>query len=149
MPKPNAAFYARALRALTRRDHTRAELTAKLLGHGPTEAVEAVLDTLSQQGYLDDRRYAFHYVAARGNKSGARRLGYELRQRGIAEAFIQEALHGAELDEAEHLIALWQRRFGVLPQDLRNRATQYRYLAGRGFSPALINTLLSGKLVGA
>ena len=45
--------------------------------------------------------------------------------------------------ELERAIQLWRRRFGMPAQDLRERARQMRFLAGRGFSGEVIRQVLA------
>ena len=65
----------RALQLLTRRDHSRAELKAKLASEaGSAEELDGVLDTLQEQQLLCDQRYASQRVVSRGRRYGDARL---------------------------------------------------------------------------
>jgi regulatory protein len=66
----------------------------------------------------------------------------ELAQHGLKlGAQPLQQLRDSELQRAA---SLWQRRFGTLPSDERERARQARFLAGRGFSGEAIRRVLSG-----
>ena len=58
-PDTPTQLKVRALRFLTRREHSHAELAGKLAPHAESpQALEAVLDDLAQRKQLSDERYA-------------------------------------------------------------------------------------------
>lgn len=132
--KPKLSLRARALQYLARREHSRAELSAKLLPHvREGDDVEALLDDLTKRNWLSDERVAEQVVQHRRSRFGTQRITHELRQKGIAEELISAAL--PELKEGELAAAreVWQRKFGSLPQDNKEKAKQMRFLQSRGF----------------
>lgn len=134
----------RALKLLTRRDHSRAELRAKLAGEAESEEqLEAVLDTLQAQQLLSDNRFARQRVVARAGRYGNARLRQELRQTGVSDDDIAEALPEAG-DEAERCQSVWAKKFGELPQTAEERAKQMRFLQYRGFSGEAIRRVMRG-----
>ena len=136
----------KALRLLARREHSRAELAAKLGAAGASpEDIAALLDELEAKNWLSDRRYAESYVADKRGRYGRIKLGHELRRHGVAETLIEEVLGGMDEGEAARLKAVWERKFGALPGDARERARQQRFLLGRGFSSAAVGKLLGGE----
>jgi len=132
--KPEPSLRARALQYLARREYSRAELRGKLLPHVQEgEDLEALLDDLTSRGWLSDARAATQLLHAKRSRFGMQRIAQELRQKGIAEELIGEALpslKGSELDAAR---SVWQKKFGALPQDAREKARQVRFLQSRGF----------------
>ena len=134
--RTSAAPKVLAVRWLARREHSRAELTQRLLRRGiPADEVERALDDLAAAGYLSDARYAHAVVARRVGRFGKRAIVHALKERGIGAADSQAALAPlAETDELADAQALWQRRFGVAPADDREKARQIRYLQARGYS---------------
>ncbi len=72
---------------LSRRELSRAELTAKLIDRGFTrEAVDAAVERLAGQPFVDDRRAAFAHVrtASRLKGRGQLRIQRELEARGFS-----------------------------------------------------------------
>ncbi|NJD26522.1 MAG: recombination regulator RecX [Betaproteobacteria bacterium] len=134
----------RALQLLTRRDHSRAELKAKLADQGGSgEEIDAVLDALQNERLLSDHRYASQRISARAARVGDLRLRQELRRSGVAEADIEASLPEAG-DEAARCRAVWEKKFGRLPADAAERARQMRFLQYRGFSAEAIRWTLRG-----
>lgn len=134
---------ARALRHLARREHSRAELEKKLAPYGEADAISTVLDRMQELGLLSDRRFAESYVRNRAERLGRRRLEYELARRGIDAGGIEAALT-AELtgDELTRARLLWQKKFGLSPEDGKEWARQARFLTSRGFSADVIRNVL-------
>ena len=134
----------KALQLLTRRDHSRAELKSKLAALAESEEqLEAVLERLQAERLLSDHRYASQRVAARGSRYGNARLKQELRQHGVSDDDIAEALPEAG-DETERCRAIWAKKFGQLAQSAEERAKQMRFLQYRGFSGDAIRRVMRG-----
>ncbi len=147
--KPEPSLRARALQYLARREYSRAELRGKLLPHagtdsdpGQPEDLDALLDDLTARGWLSDARAATQLLHARRSRFGAQRIAQELRQKGIAEELIGEALPGLKESELDAARGVWQKKFGALPQDAREKARQVRFLQSRGFSLDVIFKIL-------
>lgn len=139
-----AALRVAALRLLTRRDHSRAELAAKLAPQAESaEQLAAVLDTLQAERLLSDTRYASQRVVARAGRYGNARLKQELRQQGIGDDDIAAALPEGG-DEASRCQAVWAKKFDQLPQTAEQRAKQMRFLQYRGFSGEAIRRVMRG-----
>ena len=133
----------RALQYLARREYSRAELRSKLLPHvqadedferSPPPSLDTLLDDLAARGWLSDARAATQLVHARRGRFGTQRIAHELRQKGIAEELIGGALPALKESELETARDVWQKKFGALPQDAKEKARQMRFLQSRGFS---------------
>ncbi|MBC9251869.1 recombination regulator RecX [Pseudomonas alcaligenes] len=138
-----------AMDLLARREHGRTELSRKLRQRGASdELIDSALDRLAEEGLLSEGRYLESFIASRGRSGyGPLRIREELGQRGLPRAAIEQALGEAAIDWSEQLRELWQRKFaGQLPQDMKEKAKQARFLAYRGFSQEQIGRLLRGAL---
>lgn len=134
---------AQAIRLLARREYARAELESRLLGTGADVAeVRLTLDDLGAQGLLSDQRFARAIVGQKAGRFSRRSIAGGLKAKGVAPGDIDDALREANLDDDAALIALWQRRFGKVPANDREKARQIRYLQARGFSISAILKLL-------
>ena len=137
---------AYAVRALTRRDHSVAEMERKLRDKGFSVGVIAgLIARLGKSGYLDDRRFAERWAesAVRSGRGYGPRLRMELARRGISREIIADVLAGikASYGEEETLAALVSRRFaGFDPGSATDQEKRrvFSYLQRRGFSAAAI-----------
>ncbi len=144
MPDSGRALRVAALRLLTRRDHSRAELKAKLAATAESEEqLDTVLDILQAERLLSDHRYATQRVVARAGRYGDARLKQELRQQGVSDEDISAALPEGG-DETVRCRAVWARKFSQLPQSMEERAKQMRFLQYRGFSSEAIRRVMRG-----
>jgi len=123
------------MRYLARREYSRVELRAKLRPHVQEgDDLEAVLDDLAQRNWLSDERAAEQLVNQRRSRFGTRRIAHELRRKGIDENLIDAALPQLKESEFEAARVVWQKKFGALPQDAKEKSRQVRFLQSRGFS---------------
>ena len=140
---PSPSLKARALRALARREHSRAELRARLETHAETpEELDGLLDELEKRGWLSEQRFVEQLTTVRRRKFGADRIIRELREKGVSGEALEAsraALQAGEIDAAR---AVWKKKFGHLPGTLEEKARQQRFLAGRGFSAEAVRTVL-------
>lgn len=172
MARSPLSLKARAIGLLAQREHSRLELRRKLLSierrsraamdaagtpedadeteeaaHGAAEAgeaaVDALLDTLAAEGYLDETRFVESRLHVRSGRFGAQRIEQELARHGLKlDAEQQATLRATEMERAREV---WLRRFGPEPdRDLAEQARQGRFLLSRGFSPELVRRLLRG-----
>lgn len=126
-----------AYRHLGRRDRTVAEIRTHLAKKGVEEAeVDAVVEELTAQGYLDDARYAQRFAEDRRllDGWGADRIERKLRDHGVAREHVSAALagfdHGTELDSA---IEILRRRHREPPADDRERERALGFLVRKGY----------------
>jgi len=138
----NAALREKALRLLARRDHSRAELARKLREDGEADEIAALLARFEECGLLSDSRFASQFVSSRAARFGTRRLQYDLKQRGVADADVADALANVGDDETARARAVWARRFDARPADAKSWAKQARFLQSRGFSADSIHKVL-------
>jgi regulatory protein len=129
---------------LARREYSRLELEKKLAEHAQTpEALSEALDALEQRGLLSAERVVEQVLHGRRHKYGAQRIRHELKEKGIAEHLIDTAMIDLKGSELEAARAVWRRKFGVIPETLKERSKQARFLAGRGFSAEIVRQVLA------
>lgn len=127
---------AAAVRLLAPREHSTEELRRKLLSKGyPAEAIESVIQKLAGKRLVSDERFTSSFVHHRAKRGqGPVRIRAELRQQGIHDSQVEEALRSAEFDWVQQARDVRRRRFGAtLPRSLGERAKQARFLQYRGF----------------
>jgi regulatory protein len=134
---------AQAVRLLARREYARADLEQRLLAKGASrDEVTAALDELVAQGLLSNERYARALVAQKSGSYSRRSIRGELKRKGLSGEAIDVALVDSPVDDDAALLALWQRRFGTLPSNDKEKARQIRFLESRGFGLSAILKLL-------
>lgn len=124
------------LRLLEFRSHSEEELRQKLRRlHAPEEYIEEALDFCRNYGFVNDERYALAKAKdlMRLKKYGLRRIRAELRSKGIADEYIEEAVAQLDNDEAlSELSRLVERKLaGDYSVKSLNRCL--RYFLYRGY----------------
>ena len=126
-----------AYRFLSKRDRTVAEVRARLAkGEVEESVIDAVVEELVEQQYLDDARFAQRFAEDRRllDGWGADRIERKLRDHGVAREDIAGAIagfdHGSELDAA---IEVLRRRHREPPADDRERERALGFLVRKGY----------------
>ena len=133
----------RALRLLSQREHSRAELERKLARHEEEPgSLARALDELAAKDFISEARVVQSVLHQRAPRLGAARVRQELQAKGIAPEAVVEAVSGLQATEVERARALWQRRFDAPPSDAKERARQARFLLARGFAGATVAKVL-------
>jgi regulatory protein len=164
--KQSPSLKARALRLLSMREYSRKGLAAKLqesearmLKLNPLEddsevsvsgpplelQIENVLDDFEARGWLSDQRFAEALVRRRSERFGARKIQDELAQAGVDSAKTADLLKGLKETEYQRAHELWNRKFGALATEQKERARQYRFLASKGFSSDVVSKVVAGR----
>jgi regulatory protein len=140
---PESLARAIALRQLTAGPRTRNQLAEAMASKGiPEEAVHAVLDRFGDVGLIDDQAFARSWVESRhaGRGLGRQVLRRELRNKGVDEQFIAEAVEAVsdedELTAARALVRRKLRSMSALDHQTRTRRLLGQ-LARRGYGSAV------------
>ena len=139
----------RALRLLSTREQSRAELERKLAQHEEQPGqLAAVLDELEAKDFISPTRVIESVINRRQAKLGASRIKGELQRKGLDVGMVTEAMDGLRATELERAREVWRKKFdsktdaGTTPTD---RAKQMRFLAARGFGADAIRRVVSGR----
>ncbi|MDM0115241.1 recombination regulator RecX [Variovorax sp. J22R133] len=135
----------RALRLLSQREHSRAELERKLAKYEEEPGTLAqALDELAAKDFISEARVVQSVVHQRASRMGAMRVRQELQQKGIAPEAIASAVANLQASELDRAREVWRRRFGEPPADARERSRQTRFLLARGFAGATVSKVIQG-----
>jgi regulatory protein len=141
--RPALTFRQKALRALARREYSRAELARTLGGGGASTAeIDALLDEFEASGWLSDERFAGGAARHRQGRYSQRYILEDLKAKGVAGATAKEAVSALEQDDYATALALWRQRFGRSPADQKEKARQVRFLQSRGFALQIVFRVL-------
>src|ERR1700676_4924729 len=133
-----------AVRSLGGRAHSTGELREKLRRRAErAEDVDTVLTKLKELGYLDDRRFAESYAAARLENQGLGKIRVlrDLRQRRVAPQLAAQVTEKTyqETNEADLIDEFLKRKYrgkklGEFLAVEKNLAAAYRRLRYAGFA---------------
>ncbi|WP_299509926.1 recombination regulator RecX [uncultured Limnohabitans sp.] len=135
----------RALRLLSQREHSRAELERKLVAHEdvPGELAKA-LDELQVRDFINDSRAVDSLVNRRASKLGAARVKQELASKGLSGQAVAEAMASLKETEFSRAQEVWRKKFGTPAQDPQAKVKQMRFLITRGFNAEVVRRVLQG-----
>ncbi len=148
-PLTQPSLKGRALRLLSGREYSRAELERKLAPHeaAPGELAKA-LDELQAKNFISDSRVIESVINRRAAKLGASRIRQELQGKGLDREAVIEAVAGLKSTELARAREVWQRKFGAQSAYVQTgpaeRAKQMRFLAARGFGGEVIRKVIAG-----
>jgi regulatory protein len=145
VPQGRLSLKGRALRLLSAREHSRAELERKLAPHEEESGqLPRVLDELQAKGFIDERRVMESVLHRRASRLGAARIRQELQGKGLDAQLVAQALEQLQSTELQRAREVWHKKFAGLPRDARERGRQARFLVARGFGAEVIRRVLSG-----
>jgi regulatory protein len=134
----------RALRLLSQREHSRAELERKLAAHEDEPGTLALaLDELQAKGFISETRVLDSVIHRRAAKLGENRIRQELQDKGLDPQLVSQALSELRASEYGRAREVWRKKFGELPDSQAAQARQARFLMSRGFSAEVVRRVLS------
>jgi len=134
----------RALEYLSKREYSTIELGQKLKTYADeTDDIPALLADFKARGWLSDARFTKQLVRARQVKFGSAKVAYELKEKGVAEDLIAEALSDIKENELEHATEVWRKKFKQPATNRNEWAKQARFLQSRGFDFNIIKKVLN------
>jgi len=142
--------YDRTLNFLGYRPRSVWEVKRYLSDKGfPSQVIERVVDRLTEASLLDDLGFARYWVENRETfrPRGALLLRQELREKGVAEAVIDDVLTGMDEDASAHSAAVqWATRHTHL-DDEAFQEKMFGFLRRRGFGYEVIRETVSRLLL--
>jgi len=144
-PAFQPSLKGRALRLLSQREHSRAELERKLAPHEtvPGELAKA-LDELQTRDFLNDGRAIESVVHRRAGKWGTAKVQQELIAKGLIGEAVAHALANLKDTELSRAREVWRKKFGSPPPDPQTRAKHMRFLLTRGFNAEVVRQVVRG-----
>jgi regulatory protein len=125
-------------RSCVKREHCRQEIYRKALkvSEGDPETAQKMVDSLVEDRFVDDARYAAAFAREKASLSGWGRvkISYTLRGKGVSREDIDAALQ--EVDEGaagERLEKLLRGKWAVLQEDPYGKFKLIKYALTRGY----------------
>lgn len=135
----------RALRLLSGREYSRAELERKLQRYEEEPGTLALaLDDLQAKGFISEARVIESVIHRRAAKLGTARIKMELQGKGLDPEAVAQALVGLKVTEHARAREVWRKKFGAAAEDAQGAAKQMRFLASRGFGGDVIRRVVAG-----
>ena len=139
----------RCLHLLERKDYTEWQLRQKLReGYYPDEVADLTMEDLKGYGYLDDSRYAERYMEYKLKSKSLRAVITDLKQKGISRDIIDSAMEHFDYEKTREdqrntiVKLLTKRHYYDNAGDPKEKARQYRFLAGKGYDAGDIKSAL-------
>ena len=134
-------------RLCSRREYCVADIRSKLMTalEGDQQKVEAALQKLIEEKYVDDFRYATAYVRDKSALAGwgEVKIKYMLSAKGVSRDIISKALEEVDPEKASNRLAkLIENKLKSLKDDPQCRLKLLRYAMGRGYSYEEVNKLI-------
>jgi regulatory protein len=148
MPKQQApSLMGRALRYLSRREHSRQELRKKLLPYAESDVeLDELMTKLEAQSWLSDERFAESLVRRKSERYGSLKIVEELKQQGIESDSLIEIKERLKVSDAMRAWELWQRKFdSMVTKDPKEKSKQMRYLVSKGFPLSVVTKIVAGR----
>jgi regulatory protein len=134
----------RALEYLGKREYSSAELGQKLKAYADeNDDIPALLEDFKAKGWLSDTRFTEQIVNARQSKFGSAKIAHELREKGVADHLIAEAIEQVKDNELVNATEVWRKKFKTGPNSREEWAKQARFLQSRGFGFDMIKKVLN------
>lgn len=134
----------RALEYLGKREYSTSELGQKLKTYADeSDDIPALLADFKARGWLSDARFTAQLINARKVKFGSAKVAHELKEKGIADDLIADAVSEIKENELEHATEVWRKKFKAVASDRHEWAKQARFLQSRGFGFDTIKKVLS------
>ena len=136
----------KAVSQLASRSRTEKEIVDSLRRNAyPEQTIARVMARLQESGYINDLDFAAQWAAARASKGlGSRRIRMELRQKGVDQAEIDQALSSVDDDELRNG-AFKAAQKAARGKDLSSPADRQKILAAlarRGYDFSLAKQAL-------
>lgn len=136
----------RALEYLGKREYSYHELGQKLKTYAEeTDDIPALLEDFKTRGWLSDKRFTDQLVHARQVKFGSGKVANELRQKGVADDLISDAIISLKENELSNATEVWRKKFKTPASNRDEWAKQARFLQSRGFGFDIIKKVLNSK----
>ncbi len=135
-----------AIRLQYQREHSEQELQRKLQQRGfAADEIDATIIELQAKNLQSDQRFAEAYTRARSRRGyGAVRIQQELKQRGVSDDNISDAIQACEVNWFDLLESVRSKKFGSdMPTDYKDKAKQMNFLIYRGFAKEQVQEVFS------
>ena len=146
--KPQVSLRQRGLDYLAKREYSVAELAQKLTSVArqyelDTEEIPKIIEDFKKRNWVSDTRFTEQILHARKSKFGSARIAHELREKGVSDELISEAVQDVKENELANAKAVWRKKYHAPPTSREEWAKQARFLQSRGFGFEIIKKVIN------
>ena len=146
--KPQVSLRQRALDYLAKREYSVAELAQKLNTVARQYELDAdeipeILADFKKRNWVSDTRFTEQILHARKSKFGSARIAHVLREKGVSDELISEAVQDVKENELANAKAVWRKKYDAPPSSREEWAKQARFLQSRGFGFEIIKKVIN------
>jgi regulatory protein len=146
--KPQVSLRQRALDYLAKREYSVAELAQKLNTVARqyelnADEIPEILVDFKKRNWVSDTRFTEQILHARKSKFGSARIAHELREKGVSDELISEAVQDVKENELANAKAVWRKKYDMPPASREEWAKQARFLQSRGFGFEIIKKVIN------
>jgi regulatory protein len=146
--KPQVSLRQRGLDYLAKREYSIAELAQKLNTVARQYELDAdeipeILADFKKRNWVSDTRFTEQILHARKSKFGSARIAHELREKGVSDELISEAVQDVKENELANAKAVWRKKYDAPPSSREEWAKQARFLQSRGFGFEIIKKVIN------
>ncbi len=115
----------------------------------PEDIISESIEQLKKLNYINDQEFAFSWIKDRIVRPfGLKRIAFQLKQKGIAQEIIEQAINKIKEDycETEVIEKIAQDKFKKLAtktDPLKTKQRVYSFLLRRGFPPDIVLEVLN------
>ena len=126
----------RCLYLLQKMDRTKQQLIERLKKDGyPSEIIEEAISYVEGFHYIDDTRYAKHYISSGSRTKSRRQLSFELEQKGVSSEIIREELETMDIVEEDVVKEQIKKKYGRIDiTEEKNKQKIFRYFCNKVFT---------------
>jgi len=141
--------YDTAIKFLTRREHTKKEISLKLIRKYPQqdELIDSITNFLTEKDYLSESRFAEMIFRARTNQLyGFNRVFFELKEKGLEDNLINEIISPKDSIWRENIALLIKKKTqNILISDIdrKQKNKLIKFLMGKGYNYELVKSELN------
>ncbi len=135
----------KCMETLERSDHTEMELRRTLKkAEYPAEVIEEAIAYVTQYRYLNDQRYAQHFIERNAGRKSRQEMKAALLRRGVSGEDMESALEQCTSEDEEELVRYWMRkkRFDPETASREERGKFMAAMARRGIPFTVVQRLV-------
>lgn len=145
-PKTTISLLGRGIRYLSMREYSEFEIRKKLAPFAPSSAdLEGVIEQLKAKNFLSNERFSESLVHRKAQGLGIHRVAQELRRHDVGNETVAKHVNVLKSTEFERAYQVWQKKFGTVSAEPKEKARQIRFMVSRGFDQEMVYRIVRGK----